>query len=288
MIVGLHKRIACAALVAALVVFAAGPDPARAQDGAAVTVPNFWDPSHREEAPDLSEVGTIRFITEAQNPPFSFIGADGVPTGFNVEIARALCQNLGAPCTIQTLRWDLIEDAIDRDRGDAIIAGIAIDEEAYERFSFSTTYLSRPARFAVRRDAGDFQATPEGLAGRKVAVLRGTAHEAYLRTFFPGAAVIAFDGEAEARGALRESEVAALFGDGVNIGLWLNGAASQRCCAFRGGPYTESRYFGEGMAIAVARDDERLRDILDYALARVHADGTYAEIFLRYFPLGLY
>jgi polar amino acid transport system substrate-binding protein len=85
-----------------------------------------------------------------------------------------------------------------------------------------------------------------------------------------------------------EGEVYALFDDGLKLSLWLHGAASRRCCEFRGGPYTESRFFGEGFAVAVSPTDEDLGRAVDYALSRIHADGTYAEIFQRYFPISFY
>ncbi len=46
-------------------------------------------------------------------------------------------------------------------------------------------------------------------------------------------------------------DVDLLFGDGISLAFWLNGTDSQNCCAFRGGPFIDSRYFGEGVGIAV-------------------------------------
>ncbi len=279
--------------VAAALLFLAASVSAGAQALAfnapeALRVPGFWDPAHRQEKPDLSSRGTVRFLTEAQSPPFSFIGADGLPTGFHVDLARAVCAELEIACTIQALRWDLLIDGIEARRGDAIIGGIAIDPATHARFDFSQRYLTRPARFVTRRSADVGTAVPEEMAGRKVAVVRGTAHEAYLRDFFLDADVTPFDDAPAARAALKGGEVDALFDDGLNLSLWLNGAASERCCVFRGGPYTESRYFGEGLAIAVAPGDDRLRRAFDYALGRVQQNGVYEEIYLRYFPVSFY
>lgn len=268
---------------------AAGAAPAggaAADDG--YVVPNFWDPVYRKERPDLSDRPTVRFLTEAQNPPFSFINVDGAQTGFHVDIARAICQELEIACTIQTLRWDLLVDGLDQPRGDAIVASLRIDEDARARYQLSRKFFARPARFATRRDAEDLAMIPEDLAGRQVAIVRGTAHEAYLRDFFADAEAVTFDSEGEARSALVEGEVYAIFSDGLNLSLWLNGAASRACCEFRGGPYSESRYFGEGTAVAVRPDDDELARAIDYALSRIQADGTYAEIYQRYFPISFF
>jgi polar amino acid transport system substrate-binding protein len=70
------------------------------------------------------------------------------------------------------------------------------------------------------------------------------------------------------------------------------GRAKQRrasgCCAFRGGPYTESRFFGEGVGIALRRDNQVMKRALDYALKRVSERGIYADLYLKYFPVGFY
>ncbi len=277
--------------VLSLWVVAAGDSRLRAESAsanAAYVVPSFWDPVYRQERPNLSGRPTVRFLTEAQDPPFSFIGADGLPTGFHVELVRAICEELEIACTIQPLRWDLLVEGLDRDQGDAIIAALRIDEESRARYRFSRQFLTRPARFAARRDADRLDITPQALSDRTVAVLAETAHEAYLRAFFGDVGIRPFDDANAAREALMEGEVYALFGDGLTLSLWLNGAASRRCCEFRGGPYTESRYFGEGFAVAVAPSDEELGRAVDYALSRIHADGTYAEIFQRYFPISFY
>ena len=79
-----------------------------------------------------------------------------------------------------------------------------------------------------------------------------------------------------------------MFGDGVTLAYWLNGTGSANCCVFRGGAFTESRYFGEGVGIAVKRGNENLRRALDDALFRVWEKGTYTDLYLRYFPISFY
>ena len=73
-----------------------------------------------------------------------------------------------------------------------------------------------------------------------------------------------------------------------SLAVWLNGASSGDCCVFRGGPYTESRFFGEGVGIALRKEDVGLRRALDWALARLAARGVYAELYLKHFPIGFY
>jgi polar amino acid transport system substrate-binding protein len=63
---------------------------------------------------------------------------------------------------------------------------------------------------------------------------------------------------------------------------------SEGCCEFRGGPYLDTTYFGEGVGIAVKKGNRQMVSILNYALEQVHATGRYEELFLRYFPMSFF
>lgn len=76
------------------------------------------------------------------------------------------------------------------------------------------------------------------------------------------------------------------FGDGISTMFWINSATSRRCCEFVGGPYLATKYFGEGIGIAVKRGDNRMREVLNYGIARIRENGRYEELLLRYFPLS--
>jgi polar amino acid transport system substrate-binding protein len=282
------------ALVAGLG-FALGPavaetPPAAAQGGAAqqraVAVPGFWDPRRRPERPDLSRLQTIRFLTEMDYPPFDYAGPDGNPAGFNVDLARLLCDEIKATCTIQARRFDTLMDALNDNRGDAVIASIAPTADTRRRADFTDPYYRTPARFVARADSPIGDVLPELLEGKKIAVVAGTAHEAYLKAMFTEAEVRPYPNADAARAALRNSEVDLLFGDGIALAFWLNGTDSGGCCAFRGGPFLEGRFFGEGIGIAVKRGNDLLRQALNWALFRQWEKGNVTDLWLRYFPIS--
>jgi polar amino acid transport system substrate-binding protein len=267
------------------------PSAALAADGVAgaatgVTVPSFWDPRRRPERPDLSRLTVIRFLTEIDYPPFNYAGPDGNPAGFNVDLARMLCDEIKVPCTVQMRRYDTLLDAIGDNRGDAVIASIAATPLTRRRADFTDPYYRTPARFVARRDSAIDDVRPEKLEGKKVAVVGGTAHEAYLRALFSDVEVRPYPTPETAREALRRGEVDLLFGDGITLAFWLNGTDSANCCVFRGGPFLESRYFGEGVGIAVKRGNDLLRQALNWALFQLWEKGRFTDLWLRYFPIN--
>src|ERR1700726_2370512 len=144
---GKFRRNAGAALVLAglpLLAFVLGADGARAQNvakpgpqAAPQAVPGFWDPRRRPDRPDLSRLTVIRFLTETDYPPFNFTGPDGNPAGFNVDLARALCDEIKVSCTIQMRRFETLIDAITSNRGDAIIASMAVTPRLRAKVDFT-------------------------------------------------------------------------------------------------------------------------------------------------------
>jgi polar amino acid transport system substrate-binding protein len=279
-----------ATAIAMLTVTALRPlDSASAQQSAsdpAVWIPGFWDPRRRPERPDLSRLTVIRFLTETDYPPFNFAGADGNPQGFNVDLARALCEELKIGCTIQMRRFETLLASLTENRGDAAIASLAVTADARLKVDFTEPYYRTPARFVARRDSPIEDPIPEKLEGRKVAVVAGTAHEAYLKTLFTEVDVRPYPDAEVARLALRQGDVDLLFGDAMSLAFWLNGTDSQNCCSFRGGPYLDSRYFGEGVAIAVRKGNDTVRLGLNWALFRAWEQGRFTDLWLRYFPIS--
>jgi polar amino acid transport system substrate-binding protein len=261
-----------------------------AEDGVVLSreavVPGFWDPRRRPERPDLSRIQTIRFLTDLDYPPFDYAGPDGNPAGFNVDLARHLCDEIKATCTIQARRFDTLLDALDDNRGDAVIASIASTAATRKRADFTDPYYRTPARFVARVDSPIRDVLPELVEGKKIAVIAGTAHEAYLKEMFTEAQLLPYPNAEAAREALRNKNADLLFGDGISLAFWLNGTDSAGCCAFRGGPFLESRFFGEGVGIAVKPGNDLLRQALNWALFRQWEKGTYTDLWLRYFPIS--
>jgi polar amino acid transport system substrate-binding protein len=183
-------------------------------------------------------------------------------------------------------KFETLVTALNANQGDAAIASIATTPEMRTKVDFSDPYYRTPARFVTRRDSPIDDALPERLEGKKVAVVAGTAHEAYLKALFTEADIRSYPSADVARLALRRGDVDLLFGDAISLAFWLNGTDSENCCAFRGGPYMDSRYFGEGIGIAVKRGNDLMRLAMNWALFRVWEQGRFTDLWLRYFPIS--
>ena len=230
----------------------------------------------------------IRFVTTDDYPPFNAADEDGTLTGFNVDLARAICLDQEITCDIKSLGWNALIPALERDSADAVIAAHRVTAKLAKQVGFSRRYFYTPARFAVRRNSPAFAMTPSGLDSRTVAVVKGSAHEAYLLAFFRNVGVKAYPSRALARQALQTGATDAIFDDGIGLVFWANGTISKACCVLRGGPFFEPRYFGDGIAMLVRRSDNQMRNILNRSIEKLQANGRFQELVDRYFPIRVY
>lgn len=253
-------------------------------------IPQFWDVKERLTKPDLSRFARIRFLTTVDFPPFNFLDANGLMTGFHVDLARAMCKALDIldRCQIQALPWEELEGALERGEGDALVAGLALTPERRVKYAFTRSYLRFPARFVVANGSTLAEPLYTNIAGRRVGVLAGSEHENMLRDYFPEAKPVTYSREDWLYDGMRTGETDATFGDGMRLSFWLAGSDSANCCRFAGGPYIAPEYFGAGLAIAVRQEDAILAQAFDYALREINMTGEFEELYLRYFPISFF
>jgi len=275
------RRTASRAAALLLAMLTVVPGTAFAQEAAP-------DSAAAEQTTEPTRRVVVRFLTESDFPPFNFYDEDGVLVGFNVDVARAICLELNTACDIKVRPWGELLLALRRGEADAVIAAHAVTPQALAMVDFTDRYFYTPGRFAGKLGGEPIQMTPEGLESKRIGVAKNTAHEAYLKAFFRSSAIKSYESADLARDALIQGEVDYVFDDGISLIFWLHGTASKRCCEMKGGPYLEPKYFGDGIAIAVPKNDQQIKTLINGALARLRANGRLDELVERYFPVKVY
>lgn len=275
-----------AAVIAAAGLVATTLQAPAQEDTAGMSIPVFVNPNRALEKP-ADVPGSITFLTTLDFPPFNFVGTDGKLTGFNVDLARAICEELQVRCQMRVVEFDRIVRRLIDGEGEAAIAGLAETERTRRRLNFTMPYLRMAGRFVVNSSkAIDLRPGKAGEAW--VSVVEGSAHAAFVNHYFPDANMATYQSVTAARDAVKAGDVDLHFGDALGLSFWLQSDDAARCCEFHGGAFFEEAYFGRGMSIAVAKESLVLRDTLDYALQRLVAEGRFAELYLRYFPISIY
>ncbi|NTG85075.1 transporter substrate-binding domain-containing protein [Agrobacterium rhizogenes] len=264
--------------------------PVAAQQAPLSGLPVLFDARERLPKPDLSTLVRLRFLTSVDFPPFNFADQNGKLSGFHVDLAREICDELGISdkCQIQALPFEELQGALSASQGDAVIAGVAVTPELRKSFAFSRPFLMLPARFVRNLKAPIDGRTAAGLAGHSVGVVKGTTHEAMLAAFFPAIKPVPFDDKDALLAAVKDGKVDAGFADGLQLSFWVSSPSAEKCCALFDGPYLSQQFLGEGMTIMLREQDADLTAAINHALATLSRNGRLQEIYLRYFPYGLY
>jgi lysine-arginine-ornithine-binding protein len=274
---------ACLAAVVALAPVAAAAQAAARPRAAPAAKPK---PGQKPPAPPAMPKATV--VTEGRFPPFNMLDAQGKPAGFEVDLAAAICQRAKLDCRIVAAKWDDIIPGLLDKRYDIAVASLQITAERRRHIAFSQRYYTAPAAFVTTRGV----LPPDGalalLRGKTVGTQRATTFADYLeRAFRKTIRLRQFATAEEARRELAAGKIDAVLGDKVALWQWLE-SAEGACCAFFGQDIKDRRTLGEGVGAGFRKEDVKLRQAFNKALADMIADGAYKKIADKYFPFPIY
>jgi len=228
-----------------------------------------------------SAADKIRIGTEGAYPPFNQIDASGNVIGFDVDIAKALCEQMQADCVIVTQDWDGIIPGLLAKKYDAIVASMSITEERKKAVAFTDPYYSNSLRFVAKKGS---EIDPNNLKGKTIGAQRATISGSYLEDNLKDVVDIKlYDTQENAYLDLGADRVDAVLADMLVNYEWLKSDEGQDF-EFKG----EAIDIDDKIGIALRKDDTDLVKRFNEALAAIRADGTYDKINAKYFPFSIY
>jgi arginine/ornithine transport system substrate-binding protein len=230
----------------------------------------------------------LRIGTEGAYPPFNLVDKNGQVQGFDIDIAKALCKEMGVEYEFKVQDWDGLIPGLLAKKFDAIIASMSITDERKQKVDFTNKYYLTPARFVAKKGAG-ITVSKEGLKGKTVGVQRATIHENFVRDMFGNAVKVkAYATQDEANMDLVAGRVDLVIADATMLlGGFINTEAGKGF-EFVGPSYVDKKWFGEGVGIAVRKGDNELRQKLNKAIDAIRANGVYQKINAKYFNFDVY
>jgi arginine/ornithine transport system substrate-binding protein len=234
------------------------------------------------QAPEWAK---IRIGVEANYPPFSMMGTDGKFSGFDIDIANAICAAIKAECTLVSQEWDGMMPALNARKFDMIVASMTITDERKKVADFSDSYYDIPSTFLAK--TGTFaDISPAALKGKTIIVNRNTPRAKYLADNYKDSQILQVAKESEVT-----MELAAGRGD-IGFGSSLAATAaflkSNEGKAFSkvGPPIRPSgNQPGGGTGIAMRKGEETLRAKVNAGLKTITANGVYKAINDKYFDV---
>jgi arginine/ornithine transport system substrate-binding protein len=233
------------------------------------------------QAPDWKK---IRVAVEGNYPPFSRMSPDGKLEGFDIDIARAVCTEMKADCTLIQQEWDGMIPALNVKKFDMIVASMTITDERKKAVDFSDPYYDVPSRWVAK--AGAFKdAAPESLKGKKIVVLRNSPRAKYVAENYKGVDVLEVAKETDVYLELLAGRADIGIGSSVVSGEALLKKPEGKGYA-QVGPVVRIGA-GSGVGIAVRKEDTTLRDRINVALKAVRANGNYKKLADKYFDFDV-
>lgn len=222
------------------------------------------------------ERGTLVVGVREDFPPLGYLDANGESTGFEVDLARFLARQLlgdERKLRLVPVRAGDRLTAILSGLADMLIAAVTATEDRAAVFALSEPYFVSGTLLLVPRNSSirDFRDVP----GKRVAVLEGSIQEGGLEPAVPEAIRVKFWSVAAAVAALQAGQVDAIAEDDI---LVLALAKQYPDLAAVGKPFHPYPY-----AVAMSKGDGELREWVNEQLRRAKADGTYDQLWNRYF-----
>jgi polar amino acid transport system substrate-binding protein len=227
----------------------------------------------------------IRIAVEGAYPPFNYLEQNELQ-GFEVDLAKALCEVMRARCNLVIREWEgIVRGLINRDY-DAIMSSLEITERRMRRIAFSRRYYMIPPAIIGRKDLELPAVTPETLAGKVIGAVDRSEHARYVEDVLKESEPRVYAKLDEANLDLLAERIDAVMGDKLALSRFLE-SREGACCRFLADVPEIPVYHGLGYAVGLRKEDAALKAEFDRAIGQVMADGTYDRIRSKYFPFDI-
>ena len=220
-----------------------------------------------------SDDNVLRVGTNAEFPPFEYVGEDGQPDGFDIALIKAIGEKIGYEVVVENMEFASLVGAIGT-KIDVAIAGMTIDEERLQSVDFSDPYYDA-IQYVIVPEGSDIDSA-EDLEGKKIGVQLGTTGD-YAVEEIEGATAAQYNKGVDAVNDLLNGRVDCVIID-KNPALVFE-AEYEGIVALPGDQFD----FGvEQYAIALPKGDTELAEAINKALKELKEDGTYDKLVEQY------
>ncbi|WP_111494458.1 MULTISPECIES: transporter substrate-binding domain-containing protein [Marinobacter] len=223
----------------------------------------------------------IRIAFDVPYEPFEYKNPDGTLTGFEVELAEAMCKELEANCDFVIQSWDGMIPGLLARKFDAIMSSMSITPERAEKVLFSEPYYITPGGWFAKNDENTDPSDMDAMKGKIVGVQRGTTMDTYVTENMSGTVEIK-------RYTTADDMVLDLEGERLDM-VFVDYPVGEQTLLGREGFHEigEPVKLGEGVGVAMRKRDADLAEQINAALETLKNDGTYDTIMKKYFSYDI-
>ncbi|WP_026010902.1 transporter substrate-binding domain-containing protein [Paenibacillus sp. OSY-SE] len=227
----------------------------------------------------IKKAGKIRVGLMGTYAPYNFLNDKHEVDGFDADVAKAVAKRLGVEVEFITGEFSGLIEGLQKDKYDALVSQVTITEDRKQKMDFSTPYVKNAVNVLVKSDNTTIEKL-EDFKDKKIGVGLGTNDEKYLRD-------VAMPKVGTFEIATYNDVITSL--QDLNVGRI--DATINNVFAIK--PLIEKNHFdvkavGEPIkedfaGIAIRKNNPELLDAINKALAEMKSDGTFKEIFQKWF-----
>lgn len=230
----------------------------------------------------------LRVAVDPTYEPFVFKKETGELAGFNIDFSNAVCEELKRKCVFVEQVWDSMIPGLQSRRYDVIISDMSITEARKRVIDFTDRYYKTPSTIVIKKSV---PFTDESsLKGLTLGVLKGSTQERYAFGELEkhGVKVIPYEAQDQVYLDIRAGRLDGTVADRAEVtGGFLSKPEGAEYTAV-GRDLLDSKYFGEGMGIALRKGQPELKAQLNEAIKTLRANGKYEQISAKYFDFDPY
>ncbi|MFC7066965.1 transporter substrate-binding domain-containing protein [Brucella rhizosphaerae] len=251
-----------------------------------------------------SELPRLAIATEGYLRPYNLTRPDGTLDGYEIELGNYLCAHMKVTCTFVAQPFDGMIAGLNVGKYDAIMAGLSATPAREKVIDFSTSYSLTPQVFATMKGSrydplphtgqsfylpqdtsnanGTIRDIAQAIKGAKVGVVIGAINAALVDQYFKsGVQVVSYKTAEEAVMDLKAGRIDLI----VHSRAFLN--ASENMPEYKSlvmtGPYFKGGILGRGVGVGIRKNDPKLREKFDDAIAAAKTDGTITRLSMKWF-----
>jgi polar amino acid transport system substrate-binding protein len=237
-------------------------------------------------AASAKEWKEIRIGTEGAYPPFNNLNSKGELEGFEIDYAKMLCEKMKVKCTFVVQDWDGIIPALLSGKYDIIVAGMNATDERRKRVDFTNVYTRIPPAFIGQKTIASNDTSPAALKGKVIGTQSSTIHANYLEKYYPGSTIKLYPTQEEANLDLGNGRLDYVIADKVALIDFVKGKGKD-CCKFIADVQRDPVIHGDGVGMAVRKEDKELLALWNKAIDESMKDGSFKKIQDKWFDFSI-
>ncbi len=236
----------------------------------------------------LAQGKDLKVAIDPTYEPFTYKTPDGKPTGFDVDIANALCAQIKRKCVFVEQVWDSMIPGLQAKKYDVIISSLSITEDRLKVIDFSDKYYNTPSRIVLKKS--EKFTSPASTKGKKIGVLKGSTQEKYaMGELAPlGATIVPYEAQDQVYLDIKAGRLDGTVADYVEVNGGFLSKPEGKDFELKGDELYIKKYFGIGVGVGMRKGETALKTDLNAAIKALRASGEYKKINDKYFKFDAY